>query len=280
MRATHAGLVSGVLLALTATQASAQLSAPRGPIDEIGIDQNLDARLPLDLPFADSEGKTSSLGGHLSTGRPALLVPVYYECPMLCGEALRGLLGTLKALDLDVGTDFDVVVLSFDPDEGPALATAKRQEILASYGERGEPSGWHFLTGDGTSISRLMEAIGFRYVFDPASHQFAHASVVLALTPDGRIARYYFGIDYPPRELRLTLVEASQGEIGNVVDQILLYCYHYDPTTGRYGVVIMNVLRLGGAITVALLLGFMLRGFLADRRASRLASAPGRSGHH
>lgn len=275
MRTTRFTFAAGILLALSCPPASAQRSAPRGPINEIGVDQHLDTLVPPDLLFTDAEGRSKTLGSLLST-RPALLVPVYYECPMLCGEALRGLLGALKALNLDVGNDFDVIVLSFNPAEGPEQAAQKRREILESYGERGDASGWHFLSGEAPAISPLMETIGFRYVYDGESGQFAHASIVVVLTPEGRIARYFFGIDYPPRELRLALVEASQGRIGSVVDQFLLYCYHYDPTTGRYGVVIMNVLRLGGGLTVALLLGFMVRGFLSDRRANR-PTAGGRS---
>lgn len=265
MRNAHSSAAAALLTVSFAASASAQLSAPRGPINEIGVDQNLDALLPLDVVLTDSEGRSATLGSRF-TERPALLVPVYYECPMLCGEALRGLVGALKGLNLDVGRDFDVFVVSFDPGEGPELASKKRAEILASYGDRGEASGWHFLTGSAEAVERLMRALGFHYVYDPGSGQFAHASIVVALTPAGRIARYFFGIDYPPRELRLSLVEASSGGIGTVVDQVLLYCYHYDPTTGRYGVVIMNVLRLGAGLTVALLLAFMLRGFLSDRR--------------
>jgi protein SCO1/2 len=261
-----------ILIALvlaSSVESSEAQPGPPGLLQEIRIDQRLDERLPLNLVFRDSEGEARPLGERMS-GRPALVVPVYYECPMLCGEALRGLVGALKALPFEVGLDFDVFVVSFDPGEGPELAASERDEVLELYGKRGSASGWHFLTGDDSTVRGLTEAIGFQYVYDPESDLFAHASVVVVLTPDGRISRYFFGIDYAPRDLRLALVEASEGRIGGMVDALLLYCYHYDPRSGKYGVVILNVLRLAGAATVTLLGGFMLLGFRRDwRRASR-----------
>jgi protein SCO1 len=260
---------SFTLFALGSIRAAAGAqTAPPSLIDEIGIDQRLDMPIPSDLEFRDADGRVLRFH-ELLFERPVLLVPVYYRCPMLCGEALRGLVGALKAIPLQVGRDFDVVIASFDPSETPALAAQKRAEILADYGDRGLSSGWHFLTGSEPSTKSLTKAIGFRYAYDPTSGQFAHASVVVVLTPEGKISRYFFGIDYAPRDLRLALVEASRGEIGGVVDQLILYCYHYDPATGRYGVVIMNVLRLGGIATVALIGGFMLWSFRQDRRSRR-----------
>jgi protein SCO1/2 len=242
---------------------------PPGLLQEIRIEQRLGEALPLSFVFRDPEDEAGSLGNRMS-GRPALVAPVYYRCPMLCGEALRGLVGALKALPFDVGLDFDVFIMSFDPGEGPELAARKREEIVKLYGERGSSSGWHFLTGDEGSVRALTESLGFRYAYDSERDQFAHASVVVAVTPEGRISRYFFGIDYAPRDLRLGLVEASEGRIGGMVEALLLYCYHYDPLTGKYGVVVMNVLRVAGALTVALLGTFMLLGFRRDRRAAKL----------
>lgn len=235
-------------------------------LQSIGVDQKLGNELPLHLPFRDSRGETTTLGT-LFPPRPVLLVPVYYRCPMLCGETLHGLAGALKALPFAVGRELDVVVVSFDPNETPEQAASKRDEILEIYGERGAPAGWHFLTGSDESVRALNEAIGFRYARDTKRDLYAHAAVVVLATPEGRVSRYFFGIDYAPRDLRLGLLEASKGSIGSIVDELLLYCYHYDPSTGRYGVVILNVLRIAGVATTLLLGGFMILSFRHDWRS-------------
>lgn len=258
-----------MLIVLGSVATAAAQSGPPALLQEIRVAQRLDQQIPPELSFRDAEGRRLSWKD-LGSPRPALLVPVYYECPMLCTESLRGLVGALKALPFDVGLDFDVFVVSFDPREGPELARSKRAEMIKLYGERGAPSGWRFLIGDDVNVRKLTESIGFHYVYDPNSDLFAHASALVLLTPDGRISRYFFGIDYAPRDLRLGLVEASKGAVGSVVDELLLYCFQYDPLTGRYGVIIMNVLRVAGALTVALLGGFMLAAFRRDRRRTTL----------
>ena len=190
---------------------------------------------------------------------------------MLCTEILNGVLRTLRALSFDVGEEFQVLTESFDPDETPALALTKKRTYIESYDRTGAAEGWHFLTGDEESIRRLTDAVGFRYVYVPARDQYAHASGIVILTPTGKISRYFYGVEYPVRDVRLGLVEAAANQIGSAVDQVLLLCFHYDPTTGKYGLVIMNVIRLAGLATVLALAGFMVPGFIRDRRKARLA---------
>jgi protein SCO1/2 len=185
---------------------------------------------------------------------------------MLCTQVLNGLVGSLEALSFDAGREFDVVIVSFDPREGPEQAAAKRTTALTRYGRFGTEAGWHFLTGDEAGIRRLTEAVGFRYVFDESLGQFAHPSGVTVLTPQGRLARYFFGIEYAARDLRLAIVEASQNRIGSPIDQVLLYCYHYDPGTGRYGLMVMRLVRLGGVLTIVALAAFIVIMRRAERR--------------
>jgi protein SCO1/2 len=208
--------------------------------------------------------------GQYFGSKPVILALVYYECPMLCTLTLNGLAGALKALSFDVGNEFEIVTVSFNPSETPALAAAKKQAYLARYGRPGAERGWHFLTGDEASIQQLTRAVGFRYTYVPEQKQYAHAAGITVLTPRGRIARYFFGVEFAPRDLRLGLIEASNNQIGTPVDQLLLYCFHYDPVTGTYGAVALNVVRLGGVITVLALVTFvtvMLRRERARRRA-------------
>ncbi len=251
---------------------SARADEPRGPakptaaspadvISGVGFDQNLQAQLPLELRFRDETGKTVELGEYFGK-RPVVLALVYYDCPMLCTLILNGLTDSLKAVNLDVGIDFDIVAVSFDPRETPELAAAKKAEYVKHYKRAGSDTGWHFLTGEPESIRRLTQTVGFRYFWDEESQQFAHASGVMVLTPDGKLSKYFYGIEYAPRDLRLGLVEASAGRIGNPVDQVLLYCYHYDPSTGKYSLAVMNVVRVlgtGTALAVALFIVVMLR---------------------
>jgi protein SCO1/2 len=245
---------------------SAGSQPPTAVLDRIGIDQRLGAELPLELGFRDESGRAIRLGD-LVKDKPVVLSLVYYECPMLCTEVLNGLLRSLRALSFDVGREFEVITVSFDPAETPELARAKKKEYLARYDRPGAASGWHFLTGEEESIRTLTRAVGFRYLYLPERDEFAHASGVMVLTPSGKVSRYFYGIDYATRDLRLGLVEASSHRIGSAVDQILLYCFHYDPTTGKYGVVILNVLRLAGLATVAALGSFIWVSHRRERRA-------------
>jgi protein SCO1 len=232
---------------------------------EVGIDQKLDNPVPLDLEFTDENGKTVKLGDYFGS-RPVVLALVYYECPMLCTQVLNGLVGSLEALTFDAGRDYDVVVVSFDPGETPALATEKRKTYLTRYGRPGTEVGVHFLTGRQEAITALTQAVGFRYAYDAEIDQFAHPAAITVLTPAGHVSRYLYGIEFAPRDLRLALVEATDGKIGTAVDQALLFCYHYDPQTGKYGFVIMNVIRLGGVLTLAGLGAFILLNLRRERR--------------
>ena len=209
------------------------------PLREIGFDQNLDTHVPLDTPFMDESGRAVKLGDYFGT-RPVVMVFAYYDCPMLCTMVINGLASALDVLSLEPGKDFEIVTVSFDPRDTPATAAAKKAAYIARYKQPGAAAAWHFLTGDQPSIDRLTKAAGFRYVWDKETKQFAHPTGVIVLTPDGRLARYLFGIEYGPRDLRYAIVEASNGKVGSAVDSLLLYCYHYDPTTGRYGVAIMR----------------------------------------
>jgi protein SCO1/2 len=251
-------------LALMAAAAAAQPARPIKPGD-IGFDQLLDAQVPLDLAFRDEAGRDVRLGDYFK-GKPVILAPVYYQCPMLCDQVLNGLVGSLKALPFDAGKEFEVVVFSFNPRETYGLAAAKRESFARGRGRAGGPSGWHFLTGDPKPIDALTRAVGFRYAYDPMLNQYAHASGVVVLTPKGRVARYFYGVEYAPRDLRFGLIEAAEERIGSPVDQILLLCYRYDPKTGKYGAAVMTSLRLGGAATL-ICLGSLL--FILSRQARR-----------
>jgi len=235
---------------------------------EVGIDQKLGQPIPLDLEFADESGRTVKIGDYFGK-RPVVLALVYYECPMLCTQVLNGLVGSLEALTFTAGKDFDVVVVSFDPGETPALAAGKRQTYLTRYGRPGSEIGVHFLTGRQAPITALTQAVGFRYAYDEEIDQFAHPAAITVLTPEGRVSRYLYGIEFAPRDLRLALVEATNGKIGTAVDQALLFCYHYDPETGKYGLVIMNVIRLAGIVTVGGLGAFILLNLRRERRQDK-----------
>lgn len=232
------------------------------------LDQKLDAQIPLDLPFRDEAGRDVHLQDYFGK-RPVILVMAYYECPMLCTMVLNGLVKALNVINLRMGEDYDVVTVSFDPGETPALAAAKKKSYMSEYRHQGAAEGWHFLTGDPEPIRQLTDAIGFHYVYDPAIDQYAHASGIMVATPDGRLSKYFYGIEYSGRDLRLGLVDASQRRIGSAVDVLLLWCYHYDPVTGRYGLAIMNALRAAGALTVLALAGFGARALRRERRAAR-----------
>lgn len=241
-------------------------------LKEVGVDQKLNDEIPLNLTFRDEHGKSVELAQFFGS-KPVILTLVYYNCPMLCTQVLNGLDRSLEVLPMEIGKDFNVVTVSIDPTDRPVVAEAKQAMYAGMYRRLGAQYGWHFLTGDQPQIKQLADSVGFRYAYDPDSKQYAHASAIMLLTPAGKISRYFYGVSYPERDLRLGLVEASQGKIGSPVDEILLFCYHYDPHTGRYGLLISRVLQLGGILTVlvgGIFLIFLFRGehyALPGRRA-------------
>jgi len=247
-------------------------------LENVGIEQHLDGQVPPDLTFVDDTGHTVKLGDYFGK-KPLILNLVYYNCTMLCGEALAGLTGAMKMVKFDAGKEFDVVTVSFNPQETPEIAAAKKKDYLARYGRPGAASGWHFLTGPPESINALTKAVGFQYQYDPKINQYAHATAIMVLTPQGRISRYFYGVDFPPKDLRMGLVEASQGKIGNAVDQVLLYCYHYDPATGKYGAIVSNILRLGAGVTIVFLGVLLLILFRLEKVAPRRNWAQATSSH-
>jgi protein SCO1/2 len=238
------------------------------PLREIGFDQNLNGQLPLDAPFKDESGRIVKLGDYFGT-RPVVMVFAYYDCPMLCTVVINGLASALNVLSLEPGRDFEILTISFNPRDTPATASAKKASYIARYTQPGGAAAWHFLTGDPSSIDRVTKAAGFRYVWDDETQQFAHPTGVMVLTPDGRLARYLFGIEYGPRDLRYAIVDASQGKVGSAVDSLLLYCYHYDPAAGKYSLAIMRLIRAGGAATVLALGAFIFVMARKERRGKR-----------
>jgi len=276
-RSSIINLLSSIFyLLFSISTAQAQIldsNAPPPMLREVGIDQKLSAPLPLHLSFLDENGKAVQLQQYFGE-KPVILCFVYYECPMLCTQVLNGLLESLKTLSFDAGNQFNVITVSFDPNETPKLAAEKKADYLKQYSRASAERGWHFLTGDTAAIRQLTSAAGFRYKYDPATKQFAHASGIMVITPQGKIARYFYGIEYASRDLRLALVEASENKIGSPVDQLLLYCFHYDPLTGKYGLVIMNVLRVAGIATVMALGTFMIVMFRRDRKMVKTINAP------
>ena len=269
VRTLLAGAALAAALAAFPAPAAAQFTDPMQGIGvkpellkEVGIDQKLNDSIPLNLTFRDEHGATVELA-QFFTGKPVILTLVYYNCPMLCTQVLNSLDRSLETLPLEIGKDFKVVTVSIDPTDRAPLADAKHAMYAGMYGRPGAQYGWHFLTGDEPQIKALADAVGFRYAYDPDSKQYAHASGIMVLTPDGRISRYFYGVVYPSRDLKLGLIDASSGKIGSVADQVLLFCYHYDPHTGKYGLLISRVLQLGGIVTVlvgGVFLIFLFRG--------------------
>jgi protein SCO1 len=246
-------------------QPGAAASSIPAPLREIGFDQRLGEMAPLDTPLRDEAGRPVRLGDYFGK-RPVVLVFAYYDCPMLCTLVINGLSSALNVLSLNPGQDFEIVTISFDPRDTPATAAAKKAVYLERYKRAGAGAAWHFLTGDPPAIEQITKAAGFRYVWDDQTKQFAHPTGVIVLTPEGRFARYLFGIEYGPRDLRFALVEASAGKLGTPADALLLYCYHYDPMTGRYGFAIMRAIRLAGAATVTALAAFIIVMVRRERR--------------
>ena len=234
----------------------------------VGIEQKLGSQLPLDTELKDEAGNIVKLGSFFNTGRPVIVAFVYYECPMLCNQVLNGLTGSLKGVSFDAGKEFDVVAISFDAKEfdKPELAKNKKASYMQRYGRPGTEKDWHFLTGTQASIDAVTEAAGFSYRWDEKSNQYAHAAGVMVATPEGKMSRYMYGIDYSPKDIKFGVMESAQSKVGTAAEQLLLYCYHYDPSTGKYGLAILNVMRLGG---IATLMGMGLMGFVFWRRNKR-----------
>jgi protein SCO1/2 len=269
-------LMVGVFMLLSLSPATAQLAAynqtptyskpaSENPFANIGLDQLLNQQLPLTLSFRDETGKMVQLGDYFGE-KPVILSFAYYDCPMLCTLVINGLIRTLRTLSFSAGTEFNIVTVSFNPKDTPPMAAIKRQTSLQSYSRKGAENGWHFLTGDEKTIQQLTQAVGFRYAYDENTQQYQHPTGIMILTPDGKLSRYFYGIEYAPRDVRLGLIEASAGKIGSPVDQVLLLCFHYDPTTGKYGLIITRALQLGGLATMLALGVFMLISSRRDRR--------------
>lgn len=257
----------------------AGLSAPalavnqRALLEEVRFEQKLGAQAPMDAVFTDSTGQKVRLRD-LLRDKPAILVPMYHGCPMLCSMVMNGLMRTLRAMELEVGEDFNLIALSFDPSEGPSEAAVSKTAYINSYGRSTQGRGWYFLTGEREQIERVCETIGFGYAYDEERQEFAHAAGIVLLSPNGTVSHYFYGVEFPPRDVRLGLVESSGNRVGSIADYALLLCYHYDPTTGQYTMFVMNSTRVGGLLTVAGLvfgIGFMIR---ADRRKRTLDNAP------
>jgi protein SCO1/2 len=236
-------------------------------LQDIRIDQRLNEQLPLDTVFRDETGKSVQLGQYFGR-KPVILSFAYYECPMLCTLVLNGLTKGLRVIPFEIGNQFEVVNISINPREGPDLAAAKKANYVRDYGRPGAERGWHFLTGEEAEIQRVTKAAGFRYVYDPTTGQYAHAAGIMIATPKGRLSRYFYGIEYSGQDLRLGLVEASEEKIGTLVDQVLLFCFHYDPVTGRYGLAIMVVMRILGSATAIAIVAFMLLMLRRERRTA------------
>jgi protein SCO1 len=253
---------------LTAAGAFAQVQTGWRPalLHSVGIDQKMGAQVPLELPFSDESGRPVTLRQFL--GKPVILALVYYQCPSLCNLVLNGVLRSVKSLKMTAGDEYNIVAVSFDPRETSEMAAAKKETYVKGYNRPGAEQGWNFLTGPEASSKSLAEAVGFHFAYDAVNNQYAHGSAIMLLTPEGKVTRYFYGIDYPARDVRFGLEEASHRRIGSPIDAVLLYCYHYDPSNGKYGMVIMNVLRLAGIATVAALAIFMIAMFRRDYKAT------------
>ncbi len=278
-------LLSVLILVLTVsihaqlTQEPPPSAPPPRILDSVGLDQRLNAQVPLDLRFTDEQGKDVALGSYFQSGKPVILSLVYYDCPMLCTQILNGMVQTFRKLPLKIGHDFTAVAVSINPRETPQLAAETKASYMKDFGDPDAASAWHFLVSPNEQmVKRLAAAVGFRYMYDASSDQYAHPSGIMVLTPEGRISRYLYGIDYPPRDLKFSLIDASNNTIGSPVDKILLLCYHYDPMTGKYGVVIMNILRIAFVLIVV---SFVVSWILMSRRGKRakLAASAAEIGH-
>jgi protein SCO1/2 len=279
-RTVAAAVFTASFAASSGAQPSPPLSVPPpGPaaleqipiLKDAGLEQRLNNQIPLDTPFVDDNGRDVTIGQYFGQ-RPVVLALMYYECPMLCTQVVNGLAGSLDALTFEAGRDFDIVAVSFDAGETPAMARERRTAFLKRYSRPGSDAAVHFLTGREESIRQLTDAVGFHFKYDPAIDQFAHPAVLTVLTPEGRVSRYLFGIEFAPVDLRLALVEAADHRIGSAIDQMLLFCYHYDPESGSYGLAITNIVRLGGVLTLLGLGTFILTNLRRERRQASAVS--------
>lgn len=259
-------------LAQIVTEPPAERLPPQ--LGKVGIEQRLNQQVPLDLTFRDESGAPVRLRDYFQSGRPVVLSLVYYKCQILCNQVLSSLAGALRYVKFDAGTDYEVLTVSFDPTETPEMASDAKAKYLAIYGHPGAANGWHFLTGQEASIRALSDAVGFHYHWDKGSDQFAHATGIMLLTPDGRVSQYYYGAKYFPSDLRLGLIQSSQNRIGTLADQIVLFCYHYDPRIGRYGAIVTRVIQLSGGFTLLVFGSILCFLFLTDpNRRKRLAGS-------
>lgn len=270
-----AALLALATAGVVATSGRAEAQRFSDIIKTVGFDQKLDSQLPLDLTFTDESGASQRLDTYFPKNgkKPVVLTFVYFECPMLCTQVLNGFVRALKPLGLKPGDDFEILTVSIDPRDTPELAAKKKANYVESLGRPEAAKGWHFLTGDDASIAKLADAAGFRFMWDPEIQQFAHPGGLVVITPEGRVSRYFFDVEFSPRDLRLSLVEAAREEIGSLTDRFLLLCYHYDPTTGKYGLVITNIIRLLCLLTVAGMGSYMFVMLRRERRLTRAAAA-------
>ena len=266
------GVVASAQAGRSRPDAGVAASQTPAILKEIGIDQKLDAKLPLDTEFSDENGAPVKLGQFFGP-RPVVLALVYYRCPMLCTQVLNGLAGSLKGVSFEPGKEYDVVVVSFDPGETPAMATERKQNFLSRSHRGVNANSIHFLTGRESSIKALTSAVGFKYAWDEATTQWAHPAAITIATADGRVSRYLYGVEFAPKDLKLAMVEASEGRIGSLVEKAMLLCYHYDPETGRYGFVIMNIVRAAGALTVLAIGAGIVMSLRRERRQARAMQA-------
>ncbi len=274
-----AAMVAAAVVSPAAQRTAPGSSAPGQPamaplpiLKDVRIDQKLDFPVPLDLAFVDEAGKDVTLSQYFGT-RPAVLALVYYECPMLCTQVLNGLFSSMQPLTLDAGRDFDIIVVSFDPGETPAMAQAKKASYLAHYQRPTAEAGIHFLTGRQQAIDALADAVGFRYAYDEAIDQYAHPAAVTVLTPQGHVSKYLYGVEFAPMDFRFAMVSAGEGQIGTLVDQALLYCFHYDPATGKYSVAIMKFVQLGAILTLLGIGAFVFVHLRRDRQQNRAVAS-------
>ena len=277
MSARISAALCAAALAVAAMPVRAQQLAAPAILRQVSIAQNLNTRIPPEISFRDEAGNAVRLGDFYGR-KPIVLSLVYFDCPALCTEVLNGELHTMKAMLIGLGKDYEAITVSFEPKDTPALARAKHDVYAGQVGSPGAAEHWHFLTGEQSSINALTQTVGFHYAYDSANRQYAHAAAIMVLTPDGRISRYFYGVQFPARDVRLGLVEASAGKIGTVADHAMLLCYQYDPETGKYGFVVMNIVRGGGILTLLALGMYMFVMFRRDRQrsvAAAVAGAPG-----
>jgi len=261
-------------VALVSAPLAARAASDTNPpeLRNVGIDQHLNKPVPLDLSFRNEAGETVTLRS-LMRGKPVILSLAYYQCPMLCTLVLNCLTSAMRALPFDAGNEFDVITVSFDPKDTPELAAAKKKTYLEEYRREGAAQGWHFLTGDEASIKQLTEAVGFRYTYLPDKNQFAHAAGIMVMTPDGILSRYFYGVEFAPRDLKFGLMEAADRKIGSPVDQLMLFCFQYDPSTGRYTNNVMTAIRIGAVLTLLALGTMIFRTWRQDRAKATTTGA-------